>query len=51
MNAGGYGRCAAGCKLGEYCGDGVVQMDYEDCDDGVNIGQTCPSGCKKLIVD
>jgi fibro-slime domain-containing protein len=51
MNAGGYGRCAAGCKLGEYCGDGVVQMDYEDCDDGVNIGMPCPSGCKRLIVD
>ena len=51
MNAGGYGRCAAGCKLGEYCGDGVVQMDYEDCDDGVNIGKPCPSGCKRLIVN
>ena len=25
MNAGGYGQCAPGCKLGEYCGDGVVQ--------------------------
>jgi fibro-slime domain-containing protein len=51
MNAGGYGRCAAGCKLGEYCGDGVVQPDYEDCDDGVNIGRPCPSGCKRLIVN
>jgi fibro-slime domain-containing protein len=50
-NAGGYGRCAAGCKLGEYCGDGVVQMDYEDCDDGVNINKPCPSGCKRLIVN
>ena len=40
-----------GCKLGEYCGDGVVQPDYEDCDDGVNIGKPCPSGCKRLIVN
>jgi len=28
-----------------------VQPDYEDCDDGVNIGKPCPSGCKKLIVN
>ena len=45
-------RChKAGCKLGEYCGDGVVQPDYEDCDDGVNIGKPCPPGCKRLIVN
>ncbi len=50
-NVGGYGVCAPGCKLGEYCGDGVVQPDYEDCDDGVNIGMPCPSGCKRLIVN
>jgi fibro-slime domain-containing protein len=50
-NVGGYGVCAPGCKLGEYCGDGVVQPDYEDCDDGVNIGMPCPSGCRKLIVN
>src|SRR3954452_4555456 len=37
-NLGGYGNCAPGCKLGEYCGDGIVQMEHEDCDDGVNIG-------------
>ena len=24
-NAGGYGVCGPGCKLGEYCGDGIVQ--------------------------
>jgi fibro-slime domain-containing protein len=51
QNSGGYGRCAPLCKLGEYCGDGVVQPDYEDCDDGVNIGKPCPSGCKRLIVN
>ena len=50
MNAGGYGECGPGCKLGEYCGDGVVQPDKEDCDDGVNTGRPCPSGCKVLVI-
>ena len=50
VNAGGYGQCGPGCKLGEYCGDGVVQPDKEDCDDGVNIGRPCQSGCRTLII-
>jgi fibro-slime domain-containing protein len=50
VNAGGYGKCGPGCKLSEYCGDGIVQPMYEDCDDGVNIGMPCPSGCHILIV-
>ena len=49
-NAGGYGQCGPGCKLGPYCGDGIVQPDHEDCDDGVNIGHPCPSGCKILKI-
>jgi fibro-slime domain-containing protein len=49
-NLGGYGQCGPGCKLGEFCGDGVVQPEFEDCDDGVNNGNPCPSGCKKLII-
>jgi fibro-slime domain-containing protein len=50
VNAGGYGECGPGCKLGPYCGDGIVQPAEEDCDDGVNIGNPCPSGCRNLIV-
>jgi hypothetical protein len=50
VNAGGYGKCGPDCKLGEYCGDGVVQAAEEDCDDGVNVGSPCPSGCRVLIV-
>ena len=50
VNAGGYGQCGPGCKLGEFCGDGVVQPDKEDCDDGVNNGHPCPSGCRILII-
>jgi fibro-slime domain-containing protein len=50
VNAGGYGQCGPGCKLGEFCGDGVVQPAEEDCDDGVNNGNPCPSGCRTLFV-
>lgn len=50
VNAGGYGRCGPGCRLTEFCGDGVVQDGFEDCDDGVNIGMPCPSGCHILSV-
>jgi fibro-slime domain-containing protein len=49
VNGGGYGQCGSGCKLGPYCGDGIVQSDEEDCDDGVNDGHPCPSGCRNLI--
>ncbi len=36
-NTGAYGGCTADCKLGPYCGDGIVQPDFEDCDDGGKI--------------
>jgi fibro-slime domain-containing protein len=50
VNPGGYGQCGPDCKLGEFCGDGVVQPDKEDCDDGVNNGHPCPSGCRVLTI-
>jgi cysteine-rich repeat protein len=50
MNTGGYGLCGPGCKYGEFCGDGIVQSQYEDCDDGVNDGNPCPSGCRILVI-
>lgn len=49
-NTGGYGQCGPTCKYDQFCGDGVVQPQYEDCDDGVNDGNPCPSGCKNLII-
>jgi fibro-slime domain-containing protein len=49
-NLGGYGQCGADCKIGEYCGDGIVQTGREDCDDGVNNGHPCPSGCRVLVI-
>lgn len=51
VNDGGYGECGPDCTLGEYCGDGVVQDEFENCDDGNFIeDETCPSSCRKLVV-
>jgi fibro-slime domain-containing protein len=52
-NTGGYGKCNADCTLGPYCGDGIVQPQYEDCDDGTKIvlEGACPSGCRHLTID
>ncbi len=36
MNTGGYGKCAPGCVCGPYCGDGKVQLPYEERDDKNN---------------
>ena len=36
-NTGTYGACAANClSTGPRCGDGIVQSQFEECDDGVN---------------
>ena len=40
-NDGSYGRCAPGCVLGPYCGDGAVQMTAgEVCDQGAANSST-----------
>ncbi|MDX2051038.1 MAG: DUF4215 domain-containing protein [Polyangiaceae bacterium] len=45
VNAGSYGKCAAGCRLGEWCGDGKVNGP-EQCDDGnKTTGDGCTPGC------
>jgi fibro-slime domain-containing protein len=50
-NDGGYGECAEGCVLGEYCGDGIVQEEYEDCDDGnFYEDDECPASCRAIII-
>lgn len=44
QNTGGYGRCNDTCTaLGPHCGDGIVQDEFEQCDDGDNLGGT--GGC------
>jgi fibro-slime domain-containing protein len=51
VNDGGYGECAPGCVLGAYCGDGIVQPEYENCDDGnFRNGDDCPSSCRIIRV-
>ena len=46
VNDGGYGECGPDCVLSEYCGDGVLQEEYEDCDDGNFFDDDdCPSSC------
>jgi fibro-slime domain-containing protein len=49
VNDGGYGECDVGCKLGPFCGDGVVQAPQEACDNGPGGGLACP-GCRTLEV-
>ncbi|MFW6067178.1 MAG: DUF4215 domain-containing protein, partial [Myxococcota bacterium] len=35
-NEGGYGGCAPDCQSrGPYCGDGEVQSEHEECDEGL----------------
>jgi fibro-slime domain-containing protein len=48
-----YGGCTTNCKRGPYCGDKVLQVDDEECDDGVNLtsysldgSAGCAPGCK-----
>ncbi len=52
VNDGGFGECGPGCKLNEYCGDGIRQAPQEDCDDGVDNGTPghCPSGCRNVVI-
>jgi fibro-slime domain-containing protein len=52
VNDGGYGECGPGCKLGEFCGDGIKQSPQESCDDGVANGTAghCPSGCRDIVI-
>ena len=47
-NTGEYGHCNDSCTdLGPHCGDGIVQEEFEDCDDGENLGgiNGCNSDC------
>jgi hypothetical protein len=53
-----YSKCKYDCTSGPYCGDGIVDIDYEDCDDGDaepdgdanndadNNNDGCPNNCR-----
>ena len=46
QNDGHYGGCRADCELGPHCGDGVIDLGREACDDGNREGgDGCPSDC------
>jgi len=48
QNTGEYGQCNDSCTdLGPHCGDGIVQEEFEDCDNGENLGgmNGCNSDC------
>ena len=48
MNVGDYNGCTADCQRGPSCGDAMVQMPEEQCDDGINLtlyGQDGKPGC------
>ena len=48
QNTGEYGRCLADCSaLGPHCGDGNVDVGFEECDDGDNLGvyNSCNPDC------
>ena len=49
VNDGGYGKCAPECKLGPFCGDGIVQEPEEKCDKGPGGGPGCPN-CREIAI-
>jgi fibro-slime domain-containing protein len=45
-NTGAYGKCNPDCTLGPRCGDGILDSDHEQCDDGNTVdGDGCSSTC------
>jgi len=50
VNDGGYGQCARGCVRGPRCGDGVLQSEHEECDDGNTSNRdSCDNTCRVII--
>ena len=51
-NTGGYGACTPDCKRDSYCGDGIRQDAFEQCDAGAENGKSesaCDSNCSVKI--
>jgi cysteine-rich repeat protein len=50
-NDGSYGGCRADCTRAPRCGDGVLQEEHEECDDGPIGSLNCTQSCEfKVIV-
>lgn len=45
VNDGSYGGCNADCSRGPYCGDGDLDPEMEQCDNGVNQDLYGENGC------
>ncbi|MBN2339932.1 MAG: DUF4215 domain-containing protein [Deltaproteobacteria bacterium] len=46
-NTGDYNGCTIDCRLGPHCGDGILDVEHEECDDGNHLdGDGCPAGCR-----
>ncbi|MFK7985864.1 MAG: DUF4215 domain-containing protein [Sandaracinaceae bacterium] len=52
MNGASYNGCTDLCEVTPFCGDGVVQEEFDEvCDDGLNLGggpSACAPGCQEL---
>ncbi|MEM9073305.1 MAG: DUF4215 domain-containing protein [Myxococcota bacterium] len=52
MNGVEYNGCSDECTLTPFCGDGIVQEEFDEiCDDGVNLGggpSACAPGCQEV---
>ncbi len=48
-NKGGYGLCNSNCRYSEFCGDGVVQAKFEQCDPKDENGPACSSACTFVV--
>ncbi|MBR4985690.1 MAG: DUF4215 domain-containing protein [Proteobacteria bacterium] len=47
---GGYGKCSNACRYESYCGDGIVQEEYEQCDSGDENGKgSCSAQCEVTV--
>ncbi len=49
-NVGGYAGCKADCTLDIRCGDGEIQSEFEQCDDGAGNGSgSCTENCTIIV--
>lgn len=49
VNDGGYGECGPNCRLSEFCGDGILQEEFEHCD--TLLSSDCPNSCRIIIAE
>ena len=49
-NDGAYGSCKQDCTRAPRCGDGVLQDEEEECDDGAKGSSTCGQDCKEKVI-